>query len=142
MTCHYLLHDSETPNSRNQRNLGSHALLILNIVIAKKSHKKLFFMSDAGIEKPPKGDCKAKETHDVTHNKLRAESPPEIAKIAGVPERTVYTGSDELVAVSLVVLNGVVKIGAALNHSGGADSLTGGDEEEADKSDERTRTKR
>ena len=87
-------------------------------------------MPDPRVEKLPQNDRVPDAAHHVSQHELRAQAPPEEAKVAGVSERSVDAVRDEGVALGSASLNLVVERDARVHHGRRADGLAGEDEGE------------
>lgn len=83
------------------------------------------------VEKVPQHKRIARKTDHITQHQLRAEAPPEEAKVARMAQDGVDPVLDERVAVLALDLHRVVEVTACLDHSEGAGYLADGHEGQA-----------
>ena len=65
----------------------------------------------------PQDDRIPDEADHVLHHQLRAQPPPEKAKVAGMTQKTVDAISDKPVSFLALDLNRMIEIGAGMCHS-------------------------
>lgn len=93
-------------------------------------------MGDSPREEPPHHHRVGKRAEDIPQNELRAEAPPEEAKVRGVPEQRVDAVRDEEVGRLLALLDDVVEGLAALDHCRRPHELADPDHYEAEGDDQ------
>lgn len=86
---------------------------------------------DSSEKEPPEHQDVNKEAENVAKHQLRADGPPEEAKIAGVPEPSVDAMRNELVSLTLLFLNVVVEVCGCCDHGDSPSNLTDYDQAKA-----------
>ena len=115
--------DPRNSFSRDKRDLGPRSPFIIHILVAKELNKQLLLPLDSRGEETPKHSRVRHEADNIAHDELRAESPPEEAKVRGVAQVRVHAGGDERVLPRAVLLDDVVEGRARLHHRDRAHDL-------------------
>lgn len=86
---------------------------------------------DPPRKEPPQHDRISGKAKGIPEDELRAQSPPEEAKVRWVAQVSVQPGRDELVLICLPVLDYVVEVRAGLHHGDRSNDLADQDHSEA-----------
>lgn len=111
---------------RYERNPRPDPLPIIHIILPEEAYQQLLLALDPPIEEGPQHGRIPAETHDIAHNDLRAQSPPEEAEIARMPEGGIHPARDQHMFPAPLLLHDVVEALPGLDHGGGADRLAHG----------------
>ena len=83
-------------------------------------------------KKTPQDEGMGDGTDHIAHDKLRAQHPPKVAKVAGMPKDRVHTSRDKDMTLLVFPLNRMVETRTSLSHGKRSQCLAHDHEEEAD----------